>query len=149
MSTLESHESTVWSIAFDKTGSRLASCSDDCTVKIWQEYKPNNQEGIPTKDGDSTWKCVCTLSGYHTRTIYDISWCHSTGLLATACGDDIVRVFKEDENSDPNAPSFSLVNSAERSHNQDVNCVTWNPTNHGLLASCSDDGDIKLWKYNE
>ena len=33
-STLKSHGSTVWSVAFDKTGTRLASCSDDLTVKI-------------------------------------------------------------------------------------------------------------------
>ena len=23
---------------------------------------------------DPVWKCVCTLSGYHTRTIYDVDW---------------------------------------------------------------------------
>lgn len=43
--TLEGHESTVWAISFDKTGSRLASSSDDKTVKIWQEYQPGNPEG--------------------------------------------------------------------------------------------------------
>jgi len=147
IATLASHESTVWSLAFDKTGKRLATCSDDSTVKIWQEYLPNNSEGIPTTDNDSTWKCVCTLTGYHTRTVYDISWCHITGLLATACGDDIIRIFKEDADSDPNAPTFSFISSAERSHSQDVNSVTWNPKIPGLLASCSDDGDIKLWNY--
>lgn len=79
--TLNSHSSTVWSIAFDKNGDRLASCSDDCTVKIWQEYKPGNQEGIETIDGNPTWKCVCTLSGFHGRAIYDISWCKLTGKI--------------------------------------------------------------------
>ena len=41
----ESHSSTVWAAAFDKTGTRLVSSSDDNTVKIWQEYPPNNKEG--------------------------------------------------------------------------------------------------------
>lgn len=118
-------------------------------MKIWKEYKPNNPEGIPTADNESAWKCVCTLSGYHTRTIYDIDWCKQTGLIATACGDDIVRIFQEEENSDPNAPSFTLVNSAEKSHSQDVNCVRWNPKTPRLLASCSDDGEIKLWNFVE
>lgn len=147
--TLESHESTVWSLTFNATGSYLASCSDDKTVKIWKEYPPGNSEGIPTTDNDSAWKCVCTLTGYHTRTVYDISWCNVTNLIATAGGDDVVRVFKQDENCDENAPTFSMVNSAERCHSQDVNCVAWNPKNGGLLASCSDDGEIKLWKYVE
>ena len=30
--------------------------------------------GVPTPDGDPVWKCVCTLTGYHTRDVYDISW---------------------------------------------------------------------------
>ena len=43
--TLEGHESTVWSVAFDGSGERLASCSDDKTVSIWQCYRPGNEEG--------------------------------------------------------------------------------------------------------
>lgn len=78
---LVSHTSTVWSISFDSTGHRLASCSDDKTVKIWQEYEPGNQEGIATTDNNSTWKCVSTLSGFHSRSIYDIAWCHKSGKL--------------------------------------------------------------------
>ncbi|XKL68529.1 hypothetical protein PGB90_004020 [Kerria lacca] len=108
--TLRSHESTVWSIAFDASGKRLASCSDDCTVKIWQEYKPNNPYGIITPNDDSVWKCVCTLSGFHSRTIYDISWCHITGLIATACADDSIRIFKESSTSNINEPIFYLMN---------------------------------------
>lgn len=145
--TLKSHTSTVWSLAFDRTGSRLATCSDDATVKIWKEYKPGNSAGIPTPDNDSVWKCVCTLSGHHGRTIYDISWCHLTNLIATACGDDAIRIFKENpEAGDSDMVSFDLVHTEHRAHNQDVNCVAWNPVVPGLLASCSDDGDVKLWQ---
>ena len=43
--TLEGHESTVWSVCFNADGTRIASCSDDKTVKIWQEYLPGNQQG--------------------------------------------------------------------------------------------------------
>lgn len=118
-------------------------------MKIWQEYEANNPEGIPTSDNESTWKCVCTLTGYHSRTIYDVDWCHKSGLIATGCGDDMIRIFKEDDGSDRSAPSFSMVYSEARSHQQDVNCVRWNPVVEGLLASCSDDGDVKLWKIVE
>lgn len=98
-------------------------------------------------DNDSAWRCICTISGYHTRTIYDISWCPLTDLIATACGDDVVRIFKEDDGCRENEPTFSLVNTMERSHSQDVNCVAWNGKVKGLLASCSDDGEIKLWNF--
>lgn len=33
--------------------------------------------------------------GYHERPIYGLSWCPQTALLATACGDNFVRVFRE------------------------------------------------------
>lgn len=77
--TLTGHDSTVWGISFDKTGTRLASASDDRTVKIWQSYPPGNEEGIGTVDGETAWRCVCTLSGYHTRSVFDVSWCHLSG----------------------------------------------------------------------
>lgn len=144
--TLESHQSTVWAISFNGRGDRLASCSDDKTVKIWQEYKPGNQYNIATKGKDSTWKCVCTLSGYHDRPIYDVKWCPQTGLIATACGDDYIRIFRESEVSDPQQPSFELYTSVPNAHSGDINSVSWNPKDPGLLASASDDGNVKLWR---
>ena len=149
VSTLTSHTSTVWSLSFNSTGDRIASCSDDQTVKIWQEYKPGNEAGIPTPNDEPVWKCVCTLSGYHTRTIYDIDWCKKTGLIVTACGDDIIRIFKEENDSDPNQPTFNMVCAMESAHTQDVNSVQWNPVEVGLLASASDDGDVKIWFYSD
>ncbi|XP_064353962.1 probable cytosolic iron-sulfur protein assembly protein CIAO1 [Dromaius novaehollandiae] len=145
--TLEGHESTVWSVAFDRSGERLASCSDDKTVRVWRQYKPGNEEGVACSGTDPTWKCVCNLSGFHTRTIYDVAWCHLTGALATACGDDAIRVFEESSPAAPQQPTFSLAAHVARAHSQDVNCVAWNPKEPGLLASCSDDGEIAFWKY--
>lgn len=147
--TLEGHESTVWAISFDKTGSRLASSSDDKTVKIWQEYQPGNPEGVVTTDNMPEWKCVCTLSGHHSRTVFDINWCHQTGLIATCSADDSILIFKEDESIQDrrNQPTFDLAVKTSRAHTEDVNGVCWNPKQAGLLASCSDDGSVKLWQY--
>uniref|UniRef100_A0A1B0GIX5 Probable cytosolic iron-sulfur protein assembly protein Ciao1 n=1 Tax=Lutzomyia longipalpis TaxID=7200 RepID=A0A1B0GIX5_LUTLO len=147
--TLASHTSTVWSLAFSADGQRLASCSDDTTVKIWKSYRPGNEEGIPTPDNETAWKCVCTLSGFHTRSIYDISWCHLSGLLATASGDDSIRIFQETEGSEKNSPTFELAATECRAHAQDVNTVSWNPTKRGLLVSTSDDGDVKIWCFTD
>lgn len=148
--TLTGHSSTVWSIAFDKTGERLVSCSDDCSLKIWKCYPPNNSEGVMTTGNDSKWKNVCTLSGYHSRTIYDVDWSHISNLIATASGDDSVRIFKEDSTNDnPTEPCFEQVECVDKAHAQDVNCVAWNPANENVLATCSDDMDIKLWEYVE
>ncbi|KAM4616739.1 putative cytosolic iron-sulfur protein assembly protein ciao1 isoform 1-T2 [Polymixia lowei] len=141
--TLEGHTSTVWSLSFDPSGQRMASCSDDRTVKIWKECE--NEGG----QSEKSWKCVCTLSGFHERAVYDVAWCRLTGALATACGDDSVRVFKEDETANPDQPIFSLAARVAKAHVQDVNCVSWNPKEAGLLVSCGDDGDIAVWRYQE
>ena len=37
----------------------------------------------------------------------------------------------------------------DEAHEGDVNCVTWHPLEAGLLASCGDDGLIKLWRFNK
>ncbi|RWS24041.1 hypothetical protein B4U80_05817 [Leptotrombidium deliense] len=128
--TLDAHESTVWSIDFNKTGDKLASCSDDKTVRIW-------------KFNGSKWSCVCTLSGYHQRSIYDISWSRCTNLIATAAGDDRICIFKEDETSEDD---YRLVCKHESAHLCDVNSVEWNPVDSELLASCGDDNLVKLWR---
>lgn len=73
--------------------------------------------------------------------------CHLTGALATACGDDAIRVFEEEPLSDPQQPTFTLTGHMARAHSQDANCVAWNPKEPGLLASCSDDGEMAFWKY--
>ena len=46
----------------------------------------------------------------------------------------------------PNEPLFTLLCTVEQAHTTDVNSVSWNPKQPGMLASCSDDGTVKVWK---
>ena len=149
ISTLSSHDSTVWGITFDKTGTRLASCSDDGTIKIWKQYIPGNQEGVATPDGYPTWKCVCTLTGFHSGIVYDIDWCHLTEFIATACSDNAIRIFKEVTTSDPNEPTFEMLAIENSAHNEDVNSVSWHPKEAGILISGSDDSEIRIWSISD
>jgi WD40 repeat protein len=76
--------------------------------------------------------------------------CPLTGLIATACGDNAIRIFREEVSEQSDAPpSFSLIASNTHAHSQDVNRISFNPKEAGLLASCSDDGTIKLWRIEE
>ncbi|KAG8224083.1 hypothetical protein J437_LFUL001160 [Ladona fulva] len=150
IAVLSSHTSTVWGLSWEvqrgektEVGCRLATCGGDGSVKIWQEFGPNNTEGVaPGPNGYPTWKCICTLSGHHGgRPVYDVSWCPCTGYIATACGDDAIRIFGEavgGDSIDFGTPSVELLATQRSAHLQDVNSVTWNPTVPGLKgALCS------------
>jgi len=146
--TLTGHTSTVWKCAFNGTGDRLCSVSDDHSIKIWQAYKPGNALGIETNGVDPKWSCVATLSGHHDRPIYDIVWSNKTGMIATAAGDNNIKIFKEEEGGSADAPSFSVLASIPNAHSEDVNSIAWSPT-EAILASGSDDGVVALWQITE
>lgn len=77
---LRGHSSTVWAIDWEPTGapsidndtvleggntSRLVSCSDDMTIRIWK--KQNNDNG-------GHWKEEATLPHSHELAIYSVAW---------------------------------------------------------------------------
>ena len=101
------------------------------------------------KNKNSNWCCYSTISGYHNRTIYSVKWSKKNNLIATAAADNSIHIFKETETSDPNEPTLKLLEHKENAHNQDCNCIDWNPMQENLLASCSDDGTVKIWKFVE
>jgi WD40 repeat protein len=65
-------------------------------------------------------------------------------MIATGCGDNNIRIFREQPESDPHAPQFDLIYTGEE-HEMDVNSVRWCPSQDGMLASASDDGTVKIW----
>jgi cytosolic iron-sulfur protein assembly protein CIAO1 len=147
----------VWSCDFNKEGTKLISCSDDKTLKLWEEQ---DKSKIMTnfyffkikiiffvKDKNN-WKVTATISGYHPRTIYSVKWSNLNNLIATGCANNSIHIFKENENNE-NESKFSMIYHQENAHNQDCNCVDWNPIKQNLLASCSDDGTVKIWSLNE
>lgn len=73
----------------------IVSGSDDQTLRIWRTIKPQNAQGIPTPSHDPTYRTVCTLSGYHNRCIYSVSWSKVNNHIASASGDNSVRVFAQ------------------------------------------------------
>lgn len=142
------HTSTVWGLSFHPSGNRMASCSDDLTLKIWDtSLEPSDEKG-PTKG----WKHLCTLSGYHERTIFSVDWSKVNGLIATGSADDSIRLFSEDKEAeitgDDSSPSFRIIFQKKKAHSSDVNCVQWHPKDPRLLASAGDDGVIKIWNLN-
>ena len=97
------------------------------------------------------WKCISTVTGYHARTIYSVKWSNLNDLIATACSDNSIHIFKENQSRSnetiTDEPYIELLHQERQAHTQDVNCVDWNPSDASLFASCSDDGSVKIWRF--
>ncbi|AEE86155.1 Transducin/WD40 repeat-like superfamily protein [Arabidopsis thaliana] len=136
------HSSTVWSISFNAAGDKMVTCSDDLAVKIWKTDISRMQSG----EGYVPWTHVCTLSGFHDRTIYSVHWSRD-GVIASGAGDDTIQLFVDSDSDSVDGPSYKLLVKKEKAHEMDVNSVQWAPDKESrLLASASDDKMVKIWK---
>ncbi|XBI12510.1 hypothetical protein VPH35_139376 [Triticum aestivum] len=137
------HSSTVWSVSFNQKGDRMVTCSDDCTLKIWDTSADLSQP--TTGEGHESWFHLSTLSGHHGRTIFSAHW-SSEDVIASGAGDDAICLYAEEKSTMVEGPSYRLILKKEKAHDMDVNCVRWCPQDPRVLASASDDGTVKLWE---
>ena len=105
----------------------------------------------------------------HDRPVLSVSW-SKAGLIAAAGGDNSLRLYAsasgEDQKRgvggdgdgdgdggdgggegarDLNRDGWREVGAVVSAHDDDVNCVAWHPNDRHTLASCSDDGTVKVW----
>jgi WD40 repeat protein len=132
--TFAGHKAPVWSVAFSQGGSFLASASEDRTVKIWK------------LDGS----LIATLKG-HEAPVWDVAFSPggSTGLIATASGDNTIKLWRWHPGK-----SVPSLEKTLKGHDTAVLSVAFNPAwtaqhsapNEVLLASGSEDNTINLWR---
>ncbi|KAF2266583.1 WD40 repeat-like protein [Lojkania enalia] len=89
----------------ERSGPRLATCSDDRTIRIWRRKPKENRQyasqntGIPSIirsfNIDEDWFQEAILPQRHDRVIYSISWSRKTGLIVSAGSDGKIILYKE------------------------------------------------------
>ncbi|ORZ29406.1 protein transporter sec-13 [Catenaria anguillulae PL171] len=126
------HEDIIHDAQFDYYGKRLATCSSDHTIKVFDV------------DAD-THTLVDTLKA-HTGPVWAVAWSHPKfgSLLASASYDGRVIIWRDQGNN-----VFGKVYEHTK-HSASVNSIAWAPHEYGLvLAAGSSDGFVSLISYDE
>lgn len=119
------HAAPVTHVALRADGVRLASCSYDGTVLIWDTSEPAKPRQLSQLR--------------HRRLVNAAAWNPSApGLLATASADKTVGVWRISEEG-----RGELINVLAR-HTDDINSVAWMPDGERLIC-VSEDGRATLW----
>ncbi|WPJ60368.1 hypothetical protein SMAC4_13252 [Sordaria macrospora] len=119
LQTLEGHRGNVSSVAFSPDGQRLASGSEDETIKIWDP---------------ASGSCLQTLEG-HRSSVGSVAFSPDGQWLASGSWDETIKIW------DPASGSCLQTLEGHRSY---VRSVAFSPDGQ-RLASGSDDETIKIW----
>uniref|UniRef100_A0AAR2KAN6 Bromo domain-containing protein n=1 Tax=Pygocentrus nattereri TaxID=42514 RepID=A0AAR2KAN6_PYGNA len=120
------HLSSVYCVAFDRTGRRIFTGSDDCLVKIWA-----------TDDG----RLLATLRG-HAAEISDLAVNYENTLIASASCDKVIRVWC----LRTCAPITVLQGHTASITSIQFSASATGPTRY--LASTGADGMVCFWQWN-
>lgn len=159
---LKGHESTVWWVAFEpvgameklwremgdlneehkawreereKAGPRLASCSDDLTIRIWRR-RPKVKEQLPTGQGrmpsilrtnsiEEDWFEEAKLPQRHERAIYALAWSERSGMIASVGSDGKMVVCRERIKDCSGASGDTMDHDATNGETKDMQLTEW------------------------
>ncbi|KAM8986064.1 striatin-4 isoform 1-T1 [Ara ararauna] len=165
---LEGHRDAVWALAFNGAGDRVASCSADGTVRIWDPrrggalvtYEPQSDHGVPTSITFSATQPGQAVVAFRTGTtvLYDVEVARPILALDPRPGGGGCQV--NQVVSHPSQP-LAITASEDRSirfldhrtgkvvhsmvaHLDAVTCLALDP-NGVFLMSGSHDCSLRLW----
>ncbi|KAH9260938.1 hypothetical protein BASA81_000634 [Batrachochytrium salamandrivorans] len=135
--TQTGHEAEVHDAQLDYYGLRLATCSGDGLIKIFDVI--SNQGSSPQV------QFSCNLGG-HQGPVWEVAWAHPRwGTLLGSCSyDGNVLLHKQDENTGIWSEWFRY------SANASVNSIEFSPIEYGLaLALGSSDGQVAVLRADQ
>ncbi|XP_035225824.1 nucleoporin SEH1-like, partial [Stegodyphus dumicola] len=133
------HKDLIHDVAYDFYGERLATCSSDQTVKIWDLGE------------DKQWHCTASWKT-HCGSVWKVTWAHPEfgQIIATCSFDRTVAVWEElgpegsvgEKSQSQWVKKISLVDSRTP-----VTDVKFAPKHLGLqMATCSADGVVRIYE---
>ncbi|KAL8824889.1 MAG: hypothetical protein Q9191_004756 [Dirinaria sp. TL-2023a] len=173
VAVLRGHDSTVWAVEWEgviraavdddddddevsgnkKSVPRLASCSDDLTIRIWRRVM--KERGAPQQSRlsiirsgnmEEEWVEDCRLPQVHVRAIYSIAWSRKTGRIVSVGGDGKVVVYGQDEGG------WSVLAQVHDAHDvSEINHVCWAhlSPDEEIIVSTGEDGAVRTWSTDE
>ncbi|KAI9065687.1 vesicle budding-like protein [Trametes coccinea BRFM310] len=132
-----SHEDMIHDAQLDYYGKRLATCSSDRTVKVFDVV-----------DGTAQRSTGHTLKG-HTGPVWQVAWAHPKfgQILASCSYDGKVFIWKEQPSQGPSAGGWTKIKE-HTLHKASVNSVSWAPHELGAILACaSSDGTISVLTF--
>lgn len=116
----------ITSLAIDGTGGRLLASSTDGKIYCYDTVRPERGE-------------VARFGGHHVHTFYVKARFSQDGrFILSGSSDGNVYIWQVDH---PDLPPIYLPG-----HRAEVTGVDWSPTDLCQVASCSDDGDVRVWR---
>jgi polyadenylation factor subunit 2 len=162
----QAHKEPIRAVSFCPTDSKLASCSDDGTVRVF-DFQTCHEERIlrghgadvkcvhwhPTrsllasgsKDNQQpvklwdprTGQSLATLHA-HKNTVMDLKWNQNGNWLLTASRDHLIKVF--------DIRNLGQELQVFRGHKKEACCLAWHPIHESMFASGGSDGSIMFWQ---
>ncbi|CAG8473156.1 3075_t:CDS:2 [Ambispora leptoticha] len=125
------HEDMIHDAQLDYYGKKLATCSSDRSIKIFEI------------DGENR-RLIETLKG-HEGPVWQIAWAHPKfgNILASSSYDTKVIIWKEQNGNWSKIKEHSM-------HTASVNSVAWAPHDFGpILACASSDGKVSVLTFKD
>ncbi|CAG8467010.1 14550_t:CDS:2 [Acaulospora colombiana] len=134
-----SHEDLIHDVSYDFYGKRLATCSSDQRVKVWECNQDNKWELV------DSWRA-------HDCSVLKVSWAHPEfgQILATCSFDRTIRIWEEQVHEAKNSGKRWPEKATLRDGNSSVQDVEFAPNCWGLkFASCTADGMLRIYEALE
>jgi len=114
---------------------RIASCSSDQKIKVWDIDESNN------------WTITYEIKGVHSGSIWKVIWAHpSFGQVLASCSFDRTVVIWEEE-EDSQGKKVWVQKTIIGDSRESVSDIKFAPRHLGLkLATCSADGFVRIYE---